>query len=252
MLPQGRKERKPLAMTHTGSPSKDSWEGVPSALLDGSPWFVAVDLNMLNSPSSSGERDINVKRALEGLQGKFATLSEHLTSQSSHLSENFDEISNRLNSFGLNRSSLDRRIGEPHRFGADGAVTSAFNGLSFIHEELKAAMEPFHKNPYRTVVAAVNKTQSNLSLLNSVGNHEEIMEVKQALMEVVEANQRTTVQNFETLNTRFVGPVSAFYAEAMKAGGTVFNRLSAVKEAVKGRSEDRKIFGAISYLGGFD
>jgi hypothetical protein len=123
-----RKAKKPLRLGQD-SPSEDSWEGVPSNLLNNPPTFVAVDLLILNSPSSTGGRDINVKRALEGLQENFSALSDHLTTQSTMLSNNFNDMTYWMNAFALSGTSLDRRVGEPHGFGADGAVTSAFDGL---------------------------------------------------------------------------------------------------------------------------
>jgi hypothetical protein len=65
---------------------------------------------------------------------------------------------------------------------------------------------------------------------------------------LVDANQKKTAQNFETLKIKFVGPVSKFYAEAMKSIGTVFQRLASVKEAVKGISDDGNFFEAVSFM----
>jgi hypothetical protein len=55
------------------------------------------------------------------------------------------------------------------------------------------------------VAVAVNKVQNGLSLINSIVNHEEIAEAKQDLMAVVDADQKRTIQNCETLKTRLYG-----------------------------------------------
>jgi hypothetical protein len=70
-------------------------------------------------------------------------------------------------------------------------------------------------------------------------------------MTVVNENQDKTVKNFEDLlKSRFISPMALFYGEAMKRGGTIFERLGLVEDAEKGVSDDGNTFGAVSYMGG--
>jgi hypothetical protein len=64
------------------------------------------------------------------------------------------------------------------------------------------------------------------------------------------ANQKKTVKNFETLKAKLIGPMAKFCAEAMKHGGTIFERLGFLEDAVKGILDDGNLFGAISFMGG--
>jgi hypothetical protein len=59
-----RKANRPLELGQSPLSKDASWEGVSNVLLAGAPTFAAVDLSVLNSPVSSGGKDINVKRAL--------------------------------------------------------------------------------------------------------------------------------------------------------------------------------------------
>jgi hypothetical protein len=69
-------------------------------------------------------------------------------------------------------------------------------------------------------------------------------------MQTVDKNQDKTVKNFETLKAKFLGPMAKLYGKAMKRGGTIFERLGSVEDAVKGISDDGNLFGAVSFLGG--
>jgi hypothetical protein len=69
---------------------------------------------------------------------------------------------------------MDRRIGEAHNFGADGAVTSTFNGLRFMHKQLEGSLEPFATTPYTDLVQKLGKVETDLSLFSSTISHDEI------------------------------------------------------------------------------
>ena len=247
------RKRAPISL-HQDSPNEDgldSWEGFQNASLPALPEFMTVDVSTLNSPALGAGKDINVKRALQAIQDNFSTLGEHLSTQSTLLSNNFEEVTNRLNIMAVESSSLGRRIGIPAGFGAEDAVTTAFDGLRFLHEQIETVTEPFSRVSFTTVVEKLGKVESELALLNTVKDQDELEHVKQEVLSQVAENKKQTGKTFETLKTRFVGPMAKFYGEAISAKGTIiFERLGAVETAVKDTSDDGNLFGAISYMGG--
>jgi hypothetical protein len=243
--------KPPLLAQREGSPSDESWEGLSNHMsLPGTPTFVGIDLTLINSPSSAAGKDINSRRALQALQENFATLREHLSATSDRLSSNFEDVTTRLNRLAISGSSMDRRIGEANEFGADGAVTSAFDGLRFMHEQLDSSMEPFLKVPYAGLVAKFGKLETDFSVFTSTFSHDALESLKHDVMEKVTTNQDKTVKNFEALKDKFIRPMSQFYAVAMKRGGTIFDRLETLEDSAKGNSEDGNLFGAVSFMGG--
>jgi polyhydroxyalkanoate synthesis regulator protein len=228
----------------------DSWEGVQSATLPELPEFTAVDVATLNSPASGAGKDINVKRALQALQANFSTLREHLSTQSALLTNNFEDVTNRLNVLSVESSSLGRRIGIPDGFGSEDAVTITFDGLRFLHVQIKTVTEPFSRVSFTSVVDKLGKVESDLALLNTVRDQDELENIKHQVMYQVAENKKQTGNTFEMLKTRFIGPMAKFYGEAMSVKGTIFERLGAVEAAVKETSDDGNLFRAISYMGG--
>jgi hypothetical protein len=239
---------------HQDSPNDDnldkSWEGVQTAILPELPEFMAVDDTTLNSPASGAGKDIFVKRALQALQDNFSTLGEHLSTQSAHLTNNFEDVTNRLNVLAVESSSLGRRIGIPDGFGSEAAVTTTFDGLRFLLEQIKTVKEPFSRVSFTSVVDKLGKVESDLALLNTVRDQDELENVKHEVLSQVAEKKKQTGNTFETLKTRFVGPMAKFYGEATSAKGTIFERQGVVETAEKETSDDSNLFGSISYMGG--
>jgi hypothetical protein len=151
---------------HQDSPSKDSWEGVSKTSLPGVPEFVSINLTTLASPALGAGKDINVKQALQALQENFSTLGEHLTSHLTLLKTNLvDMIPRRLDLMAIEGSMLGRRIGEPAGFGEEEAVSTAFDGLRFLHEQIETVKEPFSKVSFASVVDKLGRVESDLVLL---------------------------------------------------------------------------------------
>jgi hypothetical protein len=65
-------------------------------MLPSTPTFVGIDMALLNSPSSTVGKDINVRRTLQALQENFDTVGEHLSVTLAGLVENFEELLTRL------------------------------------------------------------------------------------------------------------------------------------------------------------
>jgi hypothetical protein len=146
---------------------------------------------------------------------------------------------------------LGRRIGDPEGFSAEDAVTTAFDGLRFLHDQFETVTEPFARVPYAQVIEKLDRVETDLGLLNTVSHHDEIAQATGDILGKVAENKQQTLKNFETLKTRFIGPMAKFYGEAMHQNGTIFERLGSVEAAVKGMSDDGNLFGAVSFMGGF-
>jgi hypothetical protein len=232
-------------------PIDESWEGVSTTSLPVTPEFVAIDLSLLNSSASGAGKDVNIKRALRGLQEKFVTLRKHLSAHTARLTVNFSKVANRLNLMAVESLPLGCCIGDPEGFGAEDAVTTSFHGLCYLNEQFEMLTKPFAKVAYALVVEKLDRVESDLGLLNTaVANHDAAEQARCKIMSKVEANQKQTVKNFKALKTRFIGPMAKIYGKGMHQNGTVFECWGLVEAVVKGMSDDGNLFRAVSFMGG--
>jgi hypothetical protein len=141
-------------------------------------------------------------------------MSESSSASLAELREHLERLANAM-------QKVDRRLGHPEGFGMLASVTTAFDGLRYLHEVLEERNAKFVEYPYQRLVKESQKRlvkelqsmDSQLSTLQTVDRWaEEATELRRmnaVLSQLVTDLKHKTVRNLVHFYQKFTTPGSA-------------------------------------------
>jgi hypothetical protein len=210
--------------------------------------LVDLDGSGLQGPGSAEGKLLVSMRLNSVVQENFEKVGRALDSQKESLAGSLEAIQVRMNTLGLVVSSVDRRVGKPSGFGAEFGVSSAFDGLRHLIENLDEFQEPFGEVPYSKTLLRLD----SLEVARLAQESKPDLEAGLATTDEALRNLKTSFKtSIDTLKTRCLNPLMNFYTKCHQPGKDIFGRLAQLDERLHELSNDGNAFGSMKFLGGF-
>jgi hypothetical protein len=200
--------KKPRVQDQSGeivsSPTSPSWVELPSM----DEVELKAILSAAEDPSPSRKRT-----NWDAVVHNFAVLGTALPKMSESSSASLAELREHFERLAGAMQKVDRRLGHPEGFGMLASVTTAFDGLRYLHEVGEERNAKFVEYPYERLVKELQRMDSQLSTLQTVDRWaEEATELRRmnaVLSQSVTDLKHKTVRNLVHFYQKFTTPGSA-------------------------------------------
>jgi hypothetical protein len=126
------------------------------------------DLKLQDIRPSTQDSPDRKSKNLEAIGHNFTVLRRGLPLMVENSAASFSELREQFDKLATAMQKVDRKLGRPEGFGTMASVTSAFDGLRYLHEIGEERNEKFVQYPYESLIKELKLMDSQISHLQTV------------------------------------------------------------------------------------